>query len=192
LIKTDGVDRTLNAGLTIEELATLYIERGAMWAMEHDGGSSSQLAFNDTIIGEDSGRGVVQHLLLWLGGDEVMAQTWEALVSLKVRSGPSTDYPQTQGLAIGDKVEGILDPASNWIHISRIIRVNGNIFAFDGWCSGYSGYVRLLEETPPDPDPEPEPTPTPSPDITVDIIAYDVRTVGDRYEGRGLKLTKTQ
>src|SRR5688572_11828269 len=64
LIKTDGVDRTPNAGLTIEELATLYIERGAMWAMEHDGGSSSQLAFNDTIIGEDSSRGVVQHLLL--------------------------------------------------------------------------------------------------------------------------------
>jgi hypothetical protein len=80
---------------------------------------------------------------------EPMTETWKVLTSLKVRSGPGTSYGQTQGLNAGDLIEGVYDIATQWIHISKIIRVNSTVIVFDGWCSGLPAYVEKITVTPP-------------------------------------------
>lgn len=71
---------------------------------------------------------------------------------LRVRSGPNSTYGQVQSLWSGDKIEGVLDTAYNWINISKIIRVSGSILSpISGswWCSGNALYVTKLEPMPP-------------------------------------------
>ena len=80
-------------------------------------------------------------------------ETWKCIYAtgLKVRSVPSTAYGQVQSLSSGDMVEGVLDAATQWINISKIIRVNGNTFTpttSPWWCSGLSLYMEKVVVTP--------------------------------------------
>lgn len=81
--------------------------------------------------------------------------TWKCIASsLKVRSGNSTLYGQVQSLSLGDKAEGVLDAATQWINISKIIRVNGNTFmptSGQWWCSGLPVYMEKIVVIPPPP-----------------------------------------
>lgn len=105
-------------------------------------------------------------------------ETWKCIAAgLKVRSGadPITpeNYGQVQSLLQGDKVEGILDTAKNWIRIYKIIRVNGSTFSPTGtnqwWCSGGSIYMEKVIVEPP---------PPPPPVITLPVLPV-VLTLGD-------------
>jgi hypothetical protein len=109
-------------------------------------------------------------------------ETWKVLTSLKVRSGPGTTYGQTQGLNAGDKVEGVYDPVTQWIHISKIIRVSSAVIVFDGWCSGLPAYVEKVIVTPPPPVVD---------SVTLDITLHDVKVAGDSYAALGVKASKT-
>ena len=119
---------------------------------------------------------------------EATMETWKVITaSLKVRSGNSTAYGQVQSLALDDKIEGVFDQATQWIDISKIIRVNGNTFSpvapAKWWCSGLPAYVEKVVVTPP---------PPPVTDsITLDIVLHDVKVAGDVYTANGVKATKT-
>lgn len=109
---------------------------------------------------------------------EVTMEKWKVTAtSLKVRSGPSTAFGQVQSLFEGDVVEGVFDPASSWINISKITRVNGNTFVpasgVQWWCSGLSAYV---EKIVPDPDPLPD-TLDFDVDVNVNIAGYVPKTI---------------
>jgi GH25 family lysozyme M1 (1,4-beta-N-acetylmuramidase) len=69
------------------------------------------------------------------GGNMLKGSLKSGTSSLKIRSGPSTAYPQIDGIYTGDVVFGTLDAASNWLHVSKIVRANGTTQAIDGWCS---------------------------------------------------------
>jgi GH25 family lysozyme M1 (1,4-beta-N-acetylmuramidase) len=69
------------------------------------------------------------------GGNMLKGSLKSGTSSLKIRSGPSTAYPQIDGIYTGDVVFGALDAASNWLHVSKIVRANGTTQAIDGWCS---------------------------------------------------------
>ena len=119
---------------------------------------------------------------------EATMETWKVITaSLKVRSGNSTAYGQVQSLALDDKIEGVFDQATQWIDISKIIRVNGNTFSpvapAKWWCSGLPAYVEKVVVTPP---------PPPVTDsITLDIVLHDIKVAGDVYTANGVKATKT-
>lgn len=70
---------------------------------------------------------------------EVMDK-WKVIApQLNVRTGSGTAYPVKTTLAAGDIIEGVLDAASGWIHIST-----KNGATLDGWCSGGSIYVQKV------------------------------------------------
>ena len=93
-------------------------------------------------------------------------ETWKVITDvLNIRTGNSTAYPVKTTAVKGDTLEGVLDTASNWIHISK---KNGVVL--DGWCSGAPAYVEKVV-TPP--------TPSTNPDVKVTIdlgSAYPVTT----------------
>jgi L-ascorbate metabolism protein UlaG (beta-lactamase superfamily) len=75
----------------------------------------------------------------------------------------------------------VYDTATQWIHISKIIRVNSTVIVFDGWCSGLPAYVEKITVTPP-----------PVVDsVTLDIVLHDVKVAGDVYTAVGVKASKT-
>ena len=64
-------------------------------------------------------------------------ETWKIIANeLNVRTGIGTSYPVITTVKKDDIIEGVLDVASNWIHISK-----RNGVALDGWCSGNALYV---------------------------------------------------
>jgi len=65
--------------------------------------------------------------------------------ALNIRNGASTAYDIIGALYQGDTVYGVLDTATNWMHISSIHRVNGNIEVIDGWASASSAYMSVSE-----------------------------------------------
>jgi len=82
-------------------------------------------------------------------------ETWKVLADkLNIRSGSSTVYTVVQSVFKGDKIEGVFDTASQWIDVSKIIRVNGSVFTpttGKWWCSGSPLYVEKVIVTPPPP-----------------------------------------
>jgi GH25 family lysozyme M1 (1,4-beta-N-acetylmuramidase) len=76
-------------------------------------------------------------------GGNMLKGTLKSTTSLKIRSGPSTAYPQIDGIYTGDTVYGVLDSATNWLHVSRIVRANGAYRPIDGWCS--AAYLDLVD-----------------------------------------------
>jgi len=87
---------------------------------------------------------------------ETQMETWKVLADkLNIRSGSSTVYTVVQSVFKGDKIEGVLDVASQWIDVSKIIRVNGSVFTptvpAKWWCSGSPLYVEKVIVTPPPP-----------------------------------------
>lgn len=67
-------------------------------------------------------------------------EKWKVIAKvLNVRTGSGTAYPIRTTLITGDVIEGVLDAASGWIHIST-----RNGAALDGWCSGGSAYVEKI------------------------------------------------
>jgi len=77
------------------------------------------------------------------GGNMLKGTLKSTTTSLKVRSGPSTAYPQIDGIYTGDTVYGVLDAATNWMHLSKIVRANGATQTIDGWCS--AAYLDLVD-----------------------------------------------
>lgn len=70
------------------------------------------------------------------------------LVDLNIRTGVYPN-PIIGLLKVGDKVYGNTDPASGWLIIQRIIRVDGTREDSAGWCSGSPSYITLVDYTPP-------------------------------------------
>jgi GH25 family lysozyme M1 (1,4-beta-N-acetylmuramidase) len=69
--------------------------------------------------------------------------------SLRIRSGPSTAFPQIGGILPNDKVYGVVDSVSGWLHIEWIIRAGGLREDIDGWCSANPVYITLTDYVPP-------------------------------------------
>lgn len=110
-------------------------------------------------------------------------ETWKVIADkLNIRSGSSTVYTVVQSVFKGDKIEGVFDTASQWIDVSKIIRVNGSTFSpvapAKWWCSGSALYVEKVVVTPP-----PPPTTT-LPDVPFLFeIGDDVKYIKQTFSG---------
>jgi hypothetical protein len=86
----------------------------------------------------------------------------QALSSVKLRSGPGTEYPELgYGLKFGNKIEAS-EHINQWLHI---VKINGVDMSVSGWASAGTSqqYIKWeVIEAPPDNPPVP-PTP-PEPD----------------------------
>jgi hypothetical protein len=74
---------------------------------------------------------------------------------INVRSASNASAPIVQSMSLNDRFEGVRDLTTNWINISKIIRVNGNIFApvppKEWWCNGSAQFVEEISAPPPPP-----------------------------------------
>lgn len=97
------------------------------------------------------------------GGSETM-DTWKVNVaSLNIRSGPGAGNLDIGDLFRDDVVWGVLDPATQWVHLYAIQRAGGQLESKDGWAAAYPAAATpyLVRVSPASPT-------LPSLDITVD------------------------
>lgn len=199
-------------GVTLKELGDLMLSAGAINAVDCDGGRSSGMAINGEIVNLTAEDAVANHLVIYGGG---MTDYYEIIgndganhrvrasynVKATVLTYPNTTnsvnitntikaeagatdsdvYTYTSDVPDATMPTGLLAKAGDkWRKVYKV----GSTF-IDGWTAeihlGVRQGITITSITT---------TPPPSDTITMDVTAYDVKVAGDKYEAKGVKLTK--
>lgn len=165
--------------MKFDELAKIFVDYGAYYAMNLDGGGSVYKMIGGEVANNPTeNRAIDNVFMVYLNDAPTEAIVFPAIFNvvvnsrLRVRSGPSTDSETIGYLENGRRII-VYSIEDGWAKMSTNIDLSDGEDPIEGYCStdwiGYEGrYVEDPGETPEEPtDPDPE-VPEEKPDVPAD------------------------